>query len=332
MVVTIWAVILARTRVVEAAHQVPAVIVAGPDALADWRQHPFLMFSSTAPDDSYGKIGIVPLDHPDGPRYITSLECIRVYFAAGHGLCLDGHRGDIVPTFTVDMFDDQFETRPSFHGTRLAGPPSRARIAPDGQYAATTAFAAGDGYAARSFSTRTTLMQMDNSTIVGDLEQFTIWRDGTPLQSPDFNFWGVTFSRDSGHFFATLGTGGTTYLIEGDVATRQASVLLENVECPSLSPDGGRLVFKERVSGKGRTTVWQLTMLDLATLSRLPLTAESRSVDDQVEWLDERHILYGLPDDPGGGFSLTNIWVLAVDDGSPPRVFIPQAWSPAVVR
>jgi len=45
---------------------IPAVIVAGPDALADWRQHPFLMFSSTAPDDSYGKIGIVPLDHPDG--------------------------------------------------------------------------------------------------------------------------------------------------------------------------------------------------------------------------------------------------------------------------
>jgi hypothetical protein len=51
-----------------------------------------------------------------------------------------------------------------------------------------------------------------------------------------------------------------------------------------------------------------------------------------VEWLDERHILYGLPDDPGGGFSLTNVWVLAVDDQSPPRMFIPQAWSPAVVR
>ena len=74
LAVTIGAIVLARTRPVEAAHQIPAVIVAGPDALADWRQHPFLMFSSTAPDDSYGKIGIVPLDHPDGPRYLTSLE------------------------------------------------------------------------------------------------------------------------------------------------------------------------------------------------------------------------------------------------------------------
>jgi hypothetical protein len=67
-------------------------------------------------------------------------------------------------------------------------------------------------------------------------------------------------------------------------------------------------------------------------MSWSPLTAESRSVDDQVEWLDDGHILYGLPDDPGGGFSVTNIWMLGIDAGGPPRVFIHQAWSPSVVR
>jgi hypothetical protein len=332
LVITSGAVIRARARADEAAHQAPTVIAAGPDAMAEWRQQPFLMFMSTAPDTSYGKTAIVPLDHPDGPRYFTSLECTRVYFAARRGLCLDGHSGGGgVPIYTVDIFNDEFQTRPSFHGTRLAGAPSRARVAPDGEYAATTVFAAGDGYAAPSFSTRTTLLDMDTGTILGDLEQFTVWRDHTRFQSADFNFWGVTFSRDPGHFYATLGTSGTTYLIEGDVATQEASVLLENVECPSLSPDGTRLAFKRRVSGSGRQTRWQLAVLDLATLSWSPLTAESRSVDDQVEWLDDRHILYGLSDQPDV-FSVTNVWVLAIDGGDPPRVFIPQAWSPALVR
>jgi hypothetical protein len=286
---------------------------------------------STAVDASYGKVAIVPLDHPQGPRYVTSLECTRVYFAASRGLCLAGHSDGIVPTFTVDIFDDQFQTRADFRGTRLAGPPSRARVAANGQYAAMTAFAAGDGYAAPSFSTRTTLVDTNKGRILGDLEQFTVWRDGTSFQATDFNFWGVTFSGNQGHFFATLGTGGTTYLIEGDVATQQASVLLENVECPSLSPDGRRLAFKQRIGGRGRQTRWQLAVLDLATMSWSPLAAESRSIDDQVEWLDDQHVLYGLSDDPGV-FQIANVWVLGIDGDGPPRIFIPQAWSPAVVR
>ena len=36
-----------------------------------------------------------------------------------------------------------------------------------------------------------------------------------------------------------------------------------------------------------------LAVLDLATLQEM-LLSESRSVDDQVQWLDDRHILYSL--------------------------------------
>ena len=43
-----------------------------------------------------------------------------------------------------------------------------------------------------------------------------------------------------------MATGGKTYLIEGSVAERTARVLHENVECPSLSPDGTRIAYKSR--------------------------------------------------------------------------------------
>ena len=68
----------------------------------------------------------------------------------------------------------------------------------------------------------------------------------------------------------------------------------ENVECPSLSPDGTRIAYKKRTGSD--TTPWHLTVLDLATMRETPL-AESRSVDDQAEWLDDDHVLYGVDGD-----------------------------------
>ena len=67
-----------------------------------------------------------------------------------------------------------------------------------------------------------------------DRHRRTAQRSATSRSSPscatarasrraDFNFWGVTFARDGNRFYATLGTGGKTYLVEGDVAARQAA-------------------------------------------------------------------------------------------------------------
>ena len=36
-------------------------------------------------------------------------------------------------------------------------------------------------------------------------------RDGKPFDKIDFNFWGVTFSRDERRFHATLSSGGKFY-------------------------------------------------------------------------------------------------------------------------
>jgi hypothetical protein len=57
---------------------------------------------------------------------------------------------------------------------------------------------------------------MASGEVLTDLEHFTTWKDGARFHAADFNFWGVTFSRDSNMFYASLGTKGTTYLVRGD--------------------------------------------------------------------------------------------------------------------
>ena len=73
---------------------------------------------------------------------------------------------------------------------------------------------------------------------------------------------------------------------------------------------------------------WQLTLLDLATLTEQPLWNESRSVDDQVEWLDDQHVMYHLT----GGSNAADIWRASVDGETPPTLVLPDAYSPAVLR
>lgn len=72
--------------------------------------------------------------------------------------------------------------------------------------------------------------------------------------------------------------------------------------------------------------VW---VLDLGTRRRHPL-AEPRSVDDQVQWLDDEHVLYALPG-AADRAAIMDEWVVPADGGGEPRLFLPQAYSAAVV-
>lgn len=286
--------------------------------LATLAQKPHLLFRSVEmpPTNDFGKVALAPLDPAAATRQVTSLQCARLHFAAGQGLCLGVNEADGTK-FLLRTFGADLSPRWS---RELGGLPSRARVSPDGRYGATTIFVTGHSYSDASMSTQTLILDMAADRVVADLEELEISRDGARLSAPDVNFWGVTFARDSNRFYATLSSGGKTWLVEGDVAARKVRTLRENVECPSLSPDGKRLGFKKRMGAPG---VWRLHVLDLATLQDRQLAGEERSIDDQVEWLDNDHIVYKHGPD---------VWALPVDGSAPARTFLPRASSPVVVR
>ncbi len=248
-------------------------------------------------------------------RAIKPLPCGRVYFTAGRGLCLEP-AGSLIKQ-RVTILGRRLQPVGEL---TLQGLPSRARISSDGRYGAVTFFVYGHSYATPgSFSTQTTIIDLAKRKSLVDVERFRVMKDGKHFDSPDFNFWGVTFASDSDRFYATLASRGTTYLVEGSIASRTARVLRTNVECPSLSPDGKRIAFKKRVGDSAR---WRLHVLDVATLRDRPL-AETRSVDDQAEWLDNEQVLYGVDE---------AIWVVPASGKGAPRRLFESADSPSVVR
>jgi hypothetical protein len=297
--------------------------VAAPATLATPPPPPFIMVRSLVADDSHGRLGMVPLANPEGPRFIGGLTCERVFFSAGRGVCLTMGLEGIVTTYTAEIFDHAFAVTGR---VPLTGLPSRVRVSPDGRRAGITVFETGHSYAESGYSTRTTIVDTASATELGDLEKFSVTRDGRPFSEVDFNFWGVTFARDSNRFYATLASGGVKYLVEADIDARTARVVTTDVECPSLSPDNARIAYKKAYTD-ARGLGWHLEVLDLATMKVTPLNAEPRSVDDQVEWLDDGHVMYHLSSARGA-----DVWVLGVDGQSPPRMLIPMAYSPAVVR
>ena len=278
-------------------------------------ERPTVLFRNTKADR--GTLGLATPGDPVTGRTTLPLRCERVAFEVKSGICLT-RGGGFADGYQARIFGTDLK----FHGSvDVQGIPSRARVSPDGRYGTVTLFVTGDSYAAAgTFSTRTTLINLAAGAKIADLEQFNITKDGRSVTTVDRNFWGVTFAHgDSDRFYATMATGGKTYLIQGSVSGRDGHVIHENVECPSLSPDGRRIAYKKRTGSD--TMPWHLTVLDLATMRETPL-AEPRSIDDQAEWLDGDHVLYGIDGDT---------YEVPADGTGEPVRYIAGADSPQVV-
>lgn len=288
---------------------------------------PTLLFRSTALGPGYGYVASLPLidgtPKPGAKRSFTPLVCDRVYAARDTILCLTADRG-VVTTYRAVVYDAKLRPR---HTVTVPGLPSRARLSADGRMASWTVFVYGDSYISQGFSTRTSILDTQTGTLVANLESFSITLNGKPYSSVDVNFWGVTFAADDNTFYATLATKGQTYLVRGDLAKRSVVTLRTNVECPSLSPDGTRLVFKKRVS-KDLRAPWRLAVLDLTTMKET-LLAETRSVDDQAAWLDDHTVIYALPE--GETSAVNDVWAVPADGTGTPRKVVDGAFSPAVI-
>lgn len=280
---------------------------------------PRLLFRSTA-DADRGHVATVSTADPGGPRTVSPLSCARVYAAGGTGLCLR-QDGDLT-TYQLAVLDAGLAVTREIP---LVGLPNRARVSASGRMLAWTVFVTGDSYNGGMFSTRAGILDTATGDLAGTLEDYAVTLDGKPYQAADLNFWGVTFTRDDRHFYATMSTAGHRYLVTGDFAAHTIRTLRENVECPSVSPDGTRVAFKSAVDGNPAHG-WRLSVLDLASSAVTPL-AETRSVDDQPAWLDDHTIGYGVPRGPGHA----DVWSVPSDGSGAPRLLIPEAESPAAL-
>jgi hypothetical protein len=259
--------------------------------------------------------GLLRTISPDGVTRAIGLRCKRVHVSpAGIGLCLQ--TADNGLDYQGVVFGPDFRPLRRF---RVPGVPDRARVAPDGRHAAYTSFDANgeQGYFETNgpFSTYTRIVDTRTGKVVLRLEDLRLSRAGKPFEPARRELWGVTFARD-GRYYATVAAGGGHYLIEGRLGSSRARVLRERTECPSLSPDGTRIAYKRRI---GDTNRWRLHVLDLRSDRDWPL-AESRSIDDQPEWLDDDTIVYS--DDRA-------VFAVPADGGGVPRRLAAAATSPS---
>ena len=88
-----------------------------------------------------------------------------------------------------------------------------------------------------------------------------------------------------------------------------------------VSPRKATRSHGARLAHAGRA-LWRFTVLDLATGKETPL-AETRSLDDQIEWLDDHNMLYRNTD---------STWTVPADGSGRPRAWLRSADSVVVVR
>lgn len=283
-----------------------------------------LVFRDTSPGPHYGQVASVPLADRRAARTSTGLACDRVYATHENLMCLHTDSGTHT-SFGATLYDaagDRLRSWP------LPGLPSRTRISPDSSLVAQTSFVTGSSYGTAGFSTDTTIAAV-SGVDYGNLEKFALLVNGEKVTG-DREIWGVTFADDDNTFFATAMSGGRIWLVRGNLRARALVAVKDGAECPSLSPDGTRVAYKKNIS----TTAikhWTLAVLDFATgAEKLLPIPPSVSVDDQVDWLDDGTLLYGLADPRAPGDS--NVYAVKADGASAPTLFLAHAWSPSVVR
>ncbi|MGW1122983.1 TolB family protein, partial [Streptomyces tanashiensis] len=250
-------------------------------------------------------------------EFLVERGLLPFHAAGSTALCLQRRPGVPARSYVLVLDERLREVR----RMSLPGIPSRARVSASGRMLSWTMFATGDSYARSAFSTRTSILDLRTGYLVKNIEQIPLTLDGRRHHAPDVNYWGVTFAADDNRFYATVSTGGRTRLVEGDMRNWSARALRENVECPSLSPDGTRIAFKKRVS-EGPREPWRLYVLDLGTGREHPV-AERRGIDDQALWTDPKTLAYGY----GGA-----VWSVPADGTGTPRRLAGGASSPAVPR
>lgn len=269
-------------------------------------------------DQTGGRSDVVSVDPRDPGRAPapTGLHCQRIYRAAGITSCMQ--LAGLGPTYRLDVLGPGGAQLRSID---LPGIPSRTRVSASGRIVSWTVFVTGDSYRAPGgFSTRTGFFDVRTGRQVDTLEGFVLV-GGSPVAAADTNYWGMTVASDDRTFYATMATGEHHWLVKGDLETRTLTEVRDGAECPSLSPDGSRVVYKKRT---GRLGDWQLAVLDLGTGTETLLPG-TEGVDDQAAWIDDGTLAYGMPADSG---KPPSVYSTRIDGKATPVLVAASASSP----
>src|ERR1043165_3731837 len=145
---TFWGILRARASagLVEGAPQP----IAQPSDLEAIQKRPHVIYLREE-QTPYGQVNLVALDSRSPQRSLqTDLLCDRIYYAGGSGICLRYDPSNVSasdplapPRVWVTLFGSDFKPK---HRFPVDGVLSRARVSPDGKYAAFTLFVAGHSY------------------------------------------------------------------------------------------------------------------------------------------------------------------------------------------
>ncbi len=273
------------------------------------------------PGDDYGRV--ITINSDVSRTFVPNVRCERYHASGNYGLCL-WKAGEQRYQATLYDVSENVNNDVLSWGVTL---PSRARISDDGQYASYTSFASGTGYQdLGSFVTVIEVFETDDPLNRVRLSDFDYSdEDAALLADIKGKFWGVTWG-DDGDFYVTWGNEEEIRIVKGSYADKTLELTDLIGSCPSLSPDGKTLVFKESTANG-----FELVALNLETNETTRL-AETRSVDDQVEWLNDDTIAYALHVDEDAETQLQpewDIWSLDIaDETAEPELLLPQADSP----
>lgn len=312
----------------------PAPNAAATERLASlqaWRPQTFVLVRAPGPT---GPVDLVTFDaatHRVTRRVPVALACERLHTAGGLIACLRYNR-TLSGASQVDVRDFALAlTQESpIQSNAIV---SRTRVSADGRFVGTTVFVSGHSYAvAGQFSTMTHVWDTRRRSMALALDKVTLTHEGqvVPYTSQtQLNYWGLTFDpRDADRFYVTAAIRGRPHLAVGSVARATAQTVRPDVECPSLSPDGLRIAFKKRrADGRG----WNPAVLDLASGKETVFTS-ARSLDDQIEWLDNDTLVYEATQTRMGGAKTDLMVRSARDPAAPERLWLEDAASPAVHR
>ena len=263
-------------------------------------------------------IASMPLDG-NGMATVAELECSRVYAASGTGICL---RKASAVAWSATLLDRNLGPQGAYP---VDGTPSLARLSPSGRMAAWTSFVTGSSYARGQATTQTTVLDAKGGSVIYPVD-FAATVEGKPVKgkSSERQVWGVTFADDN-RFYATLLVDGERWLVAGDLGQRTLRAISRNVALPSLSPDGTRLAFLRAIKGDPANG-WRLCVLRLDSRKVIPM-ADSRNIEDQAIWLDDRTVGYTVRSEDGS----PSIWTTPADGSGRPSLLRDNAESPAVL-